>query len=170
MRNLLSTSMPGVWENGVVRFLPTLGGERHVANAINGRGVIVGSSEDVNLDTYAVTWGAQIGKLASLTPPAGQHTHSEANDNNNKGFVVGYSVGPDGFQHAMLWANGAVIDLNTVLHAQYSIASGINSSDQVVGSATLPGKTSRGFLYEDGTVQWLGSLGRWWYRGQRDQQ
>ena len=147
-----------VWEAGVLRILPTLGGEQHMAHAINNRGAIVGSSQDSNSARHAVVWGRFLNQLGDLTPPVDEAAESEAFDLNNKGYVVGYSRAADGFRHAVLWAFGT-IDLNAVLGTQSSVATAINSSDVVVGYGNMPGKPRQAFKYEEGTVMWLGDLG-----------
>ena len=58
---------------------------------------------------------------------------------NNRGDVSATSASPDGsFVRAFLWRKGERTPLGA-LGGSFSIAVGINQTDQVVGSATLPG-------------------------------
>jgi probable HAF family extracellular repeat protein len=69
--------------------------------------------------------------------------------------------------HAVLWRNGRMIDLGTLEGGYESYATGVNSNGQVTGSAvnTIPdpfspfGLQNRGFLWQDGRMHDLGTLG-----------
>ncbi|RZI70325.1 MAG: PEP-CTERM sorting domain-containing protein, partial [Rubrivivax sp.] len=91
----------------------------------------------------AMLWeGGGYTVLASLGGTSGW-----ANDINEAGQIVGYSEGPgNGFAHATLWDNGAVIDLDPT--GSYSTAEGINDQGQVVGSREFGWQAMR---WADGT-------------------
>jgi probable HAF family extracellular repeat protein len=69
--------------------------------------------------------------------------------------------------HAVLWRNGRMIDLGTLEGGYESYATGVDNRGQVTGSAvnTIPdpfspfGLQNRGFLWQDGTMRDLGTLG-----------
>jgi len=136
----------------------TLGGNKSSSNDINESGVIVGRAElddnsvmafkfDIANDTALVP----LGVLVDTTPG------SVANGINDLGQIVGFSVsGPSSTPtlpieptHAVLFENGALIDLNEQIDCSLgwtlSLAKDINNAGQIVGSGVLNGET-HGFL------------------------
>jgi probable HAF family extracellular repeat protein len=97
---------------------------------------------------------------------------------NDTGQIVGFSengmidplIGFPEFR-AVLWKNGGITDLGTLAGGYESIANAVNNRGQVVGFATnttpdpfsffpFPGATqSRAFLWQEGAMQDLGTLG-----------
>lgn len=71
--------------------------------------------------------------------------------------------------HAVLWQNGSITDLGTLEGGNESVANAVNKKGQVVGlfannvadqySMFIPGFQSRAFLWQDGVMQDLGTLG-----------
>ena len=92
------------------------------------------------------------------TLPGG--TFSEANDINNRGWVVGVSGqgSGEGLGHAFLWRDGRMLDLGT-LGGEESGANGINDRGWVVGAAATGGSAVHAFLWRDGRMLDLGTLG-----------
>lgn len=84
---------------------------------------------------------------------------SVANDINDLGQVVGYSMTSTGETHAFLYSAGSMVDLGT-LGGNLSQASGINNSGQIVGFSRIDGLgTTRAFVFAGGTMAEVGTLG-----------
>jgi len=123
-----------LWRNGQMTDLGV--GE---AKAINNTGVIAGRG---NLN--AVVWKYDIGnpnkapKIQQLPIPAGffSATSTAVNDSSD---VVGYAGSPNIDSHAVLWRDGMAIDLGVWPGGHYSVANGINSLGQIVGTGTVAG-------------------------------
>jgi probable HAF family extracellular repeat protein len=147
-----------LWDNGIPTALATLPGERfNSAQAINNRGVAVGSStdDDVRLSYFnAVGWHSPT--AAATTFAGGSHAFGI----NDLGQVVGAS-GKGLFTRATLWSGSSSTDLGSIT-GSYSIARAINNSGQVVGESTighdLDGPTHAA-LWFGGAVTDLGTLG-----------
>jgi probable HAF family extracellular repeat protein len=77
---------------------------------------------------------------------------------NSSGQVAGFSVSPDGRQHALLYDGSGVRDLGT-LGGDHSDATAINASGQVVGWAQNPSGQTHAFLYDGAAMRDLGTLG-----------
>ena len=90
---------------------------------------------------------------------------SRANDINDSGQIVGYSVklmpGPINPTRGFIWANGSMADLgsldNNPLSATY--AAGINEFGQVVGMSRSNSSIGNAFIWENGQMTNLGSIG-----------
>jgi probable HAF family extracellular repeat protein len=108
--------------------IPTLGGQRSNATAINASGQVVGSSEPFfNGPQRAFLW-----QSGAATPPLDLGTlggsSSFASAVNERGQVVGYSYLPgNSVSHGFLWQSGAMADLGG------AYPRGINATGQVVG-------------------------------------
>lgn len=105
------------WNGTALTGLGDLGGRRSEATAISDTGWIAGWSETqfiLPIDTstsHAVLWKGNTVAI-DLGTLQGVNGYSVANGINNSGQVVGDSGASDGRLHAMLWQNGAMIDLN----------------------------------------------------------
>src|ERR1700722_5945224 len=75
---------------------------------------------------------------------------------NDSGAVVGCAASPDGHEHAFLYSNGTLNDLN-MPGWKNSHAKDINSQGQVVGSFNLEEGQLRAFLYSNGEMKDLGA-------------
>jgi len=151
---------------------------------INSRGTAVGLAETTTPDPYAPNcfdseclvahafeW--QKGKLTDLGALPGVN-NSGANWISESGLIAGGSEngtidpllgGPE--HHAVLWEKGQIIDLGTLGGGYESTAWTVNSRGQVAGDSLnlVPdpfnpaGTQERTFLWQDGAMQDLGTLG-----------
>jgi probable HAF family extracellular repeat protein len=152
---------------------------------LNDRGMIVGSAATSEADphgdpncflpdcflSHAFRWEG--GVLTDLGTIPGNNS-SRANAINARGWVAGFSEtggidpltgGPAG--HAVLWKDGEMVDLGT-LGGLESAAVYVNNGGQVVGMATSDavfdsvsflGAALHPFLWQDGVMRDLGTLG-----------
>jgi probable HAF family extracellular repeat protein len=92
----------------------------------------------------------------------GDYLVSSATGFNNSGQVVGYANGQYQSQYAYLWENNIWTYLGTLPGPglDYSVASDINNSSQIIGySFTLgPGSSRRGWIWENDVMTDLGTL------------
>jgi probable HAF family extracellular repeat protein len=178
-------SLGFVWQDGHMTSLPAppgaLGGG---ATSINDAGQVVGWAtfpiEDVYgaamdsakrsarattilpLPRRAVRWEpAEGGWQVSELPGLGDG-ESQANDINQSGQIVGWSVLPDFGRRAVLWDGEEIRDLGT-LGGDWSEALATNDAGDVVGSADVPGDGGvpawHAFLWRDRQTHDLGTLG-----------
>jgi probable HAF family extracellular repeat protein len=137
-----------VWEEGVMRPLPTLGGHNGFATGANNRRQVVGWAENTVHDPtcappqvlqfHAVVWGPEHDQIRQLPPLPGD-TSGAATAINDKGEVVGISgicdqaVGRLTAAHAVLWHDGTVIDLGNLGGDAWNTPMAINQHGDVVG-------------------------------------
>ena len=121
--------------------LGTLGGTYSTASDVNSNGQVIGYSSltgDQQYDAFVFSAGTMT-DLGVL--PGGNTSYPFAI--NNLGQIVGYSSVSDGSLHAVLWQNGQVTDLNTLVPTNsgwvLSYAQFINDAGRIVGSGTLNG-------------------------------
>jgi probable HAF family extracellular repeat protein len=142
-----------VWERGVMRKLPTLGGTHGFATGTNNRGQTVGWAENTVHDATcnlpqvlqfrAVIWGPGKDDMKELPPLPGD-TSTAATAINDRGQVVGISgdcanaVGGFSARHAVLWENGSVTDLGNIGGVAWNTPMAINQHGVVVGFANIP--------------------------------
>jgi probable HAF family extracellular repeat protein len=172
-----------VWQNGVMRELPTLGGNHGFAAGVNNKGLVVGwaetpvhdptcsSSSNQVLQFRAVVWDPKNGsggkiKMRELYPFHGDST-SAATAINDSGQVVGISgdcdqaVGRYSARHAVLWdRNGKVTEIPNLGGTSWHTPMDINSHGDVVGfsNPAEPGDEvgdfiSRAFLWINGAAK-----------------
>jgi probable HAF family extracellular repeat protein len=146
-------SRAAMWNGTIATVLPLLTPELTYANsaatAINDAGLVAGQSDiyipGLGTFKHATLWkDGQAIDLGALIGLYGSKSNSSfAYGINEAGFVVGASdtiYGED--QHAMLWANGAMTDLNSLLDQQaagagwlLTSAYDINDNGWIVGQA-----------------------------------
>jgi probable HAF family extracellular repeat protein len=168
-----------VWKDGVIRPLPTLGGNNALAfGGANDQGQIVGTAENATrdstcqapqiLDWVAVVWGPNYGQVHELPLLPGDSVGA-ATAINDEGQVVGgsgscgLSAGPGpsfaDIEHALLWQGGSPVNLGSLGGAMNNVAVAINDRRQVVGFSDLPGDlTAHAFLWQNGVMSDLGTL------------
>lgn len=151
-----------LWENGEVTDLGNFGGNGGPAGnagnhacAINNRSQVVGHSElGDSLDSpyHAFLWTRERGKMLDLGTLPGDFA-SAAIGINDRGEVVGLSVGPSPNYNsrAILWENGVMTDLNTLIAGNPSglylaIAVSINVGGEIVGVAGASDGSIHSFL------------------------
>jgi len=137
-----------VWEDGMMKALPTLGGNQGFATGVNSSGKVVGWAETPVLDPTckapqklqfrAVMWEARKGTMRELKPLPGDST-SAATAINNAGQAVGISgdcdiaVGQLSAKHAVLWENGTVINIGDLGGDAWHTPMDMNDAADVVG-------------------------------------
>ena len=149
-----------LWHSsGVGSWFADLGGERTFAYAINNNGKVAGYAEDANETKHPVTWTdgvlTELPLLRGSSPGWGGGGKALGLDDRRG--VVGFSPAADG-QHAVLWVNGKANDLNRILGSVSSVANAINNKGQIIGSAYFADGRYEAFLYQGGTVQFLGTM------------
>ena len=157
------TCRPFIWQNSIMRALPTLGGNNGLGSAINNRGQIAGQAE-----TAAVDAGCPPHRIALPTlwirgrpqelPTIGGDRDGIAYGINDFGEAVGYTGTCTAEAHAVLWHDGVAIALPNLGSANFSIALGINNLGQIVGHSSPDGTVIYAVLWENGTVRNLGKL------------
>jgi probable HAF family extracellular repeat protein len=163
---------PVVWEKGVIRELPTFGGDPDgVAQQINDNGEVVGGSGTCatfntnflyNLvPVHALLWekgkATDLGNLGGQTGQAGGNI---AYDINNQGQVVGNSdLAGDTTFDAFLWTKRTGMkDLGTLSGDVASVSLSINDAGSVVGASLDANFDPRAFLWEKGVMTDLNTL------------
>ena len=156
-----------VLANGVLRMIPSFGGDWSRAAAINRSGQVVGTAATADGNWANPVTRAFVFKdktMRSLGTLGGER--SGANDINDAGQVVGYSAiedtGESGEQllHPFLYSSGTMRDLGT-LGGSEGIANGINNAGAVVGTAaagTPEESAEHAFLVAGGAMVDLNSV------------
>ncbi len=146
-----------LYHNGVLSDLGNMGGggtfSEAFGTAINNSGLIVGSGNlsEQGPDHAFYYSGGAFHDMGTLN---GGY-QSGASGVNSSGEIVGYSwLGNNGNNTAaFLYANGSMIDLNTLLPNnsgwQLATANGINDSGLIVGTGTINGQT-HGYILDRG--------------------
>jgi len=144
--------------------LGTLGGSESFAYAINDRGEIVGSSRLAgNNSTHGFVFGS--GTMKDLNPlNSGDVQTVGPSDINNRGTVASGFI-RDGVYSAAIFdtRSGEVTPLGSLGGVAFGsfngTATSINDAGEVVGYSYVDDLTRHAFLYQNGVMRDLGSLG-----------
>jgi len=151
--NVVTGAVATLNEGGMITPLGTLGGSRSVAFGLDDAGRVVGWADLPGDATYhAFAW--ESGNMRDLGTLGG--LFSLASTAHAGGPVVGWSTTPsgtpgvDGPQHAFVYANDAMADLNALVPADsgwevLTNATAVNASGQIAGIGTIGGQI-RAFL------------------------
>ncbi len=162
--NLTGNTCVGfVWENGMMRPLPTLGGPNGFAAGANNLGQITGWAENMVHDTrcvapqvlqfHPVVWGPRNDSIHEL-PLIANDSSGAATGINDRGQAIGISgicdqaVGRYTAAHAVIWENGRVSDIGgSQFDAPYwNTPMAINERGDVAGFAGTPGDIDANLL------------------------
>jgi probable HAF family extracellular repeat protein len=131
--------------------LGSISGFTGVATAINDSGVAVGISYLSSGLRHGFAY--RNGAISDLGSLGG---YSGALAINSAGTAVGFaSDSPNGFQRAVIWNNGSILDISNGFESQ---ARAINLSGQVVGETTTSAGNDEAFLWNNGASENLGTL------------
>jgi probable HAF family extracellular repeat protein len=140
-----------LWQNGRVIDLGSLGGTAdNLPSDINNRGEIVGESDIAgNTHHHAFLWRS--GAISDLGTLPGD-VDSSASSINNKGQIAGFSFDVNGNPRAVLWSDGVMWDLNTLVPPRTGLllqeSLGINDRGEIAGFGCVKcdGTDQRAFL------------------------
>jgi probable HAF family extracellular repeat protein len=152
----LPTIHPFLWTGEKMVDLQSLGGAIAVANGINNRGQVGGSSTlSGDVIVHAFLWNK--GQLTDLGNLGGNNL--EAIGFSSSGAIVGKADLPGSqTHHAFLAKVGTMTDLGTQDGDPCSVAVGVNSRGQVVGGSTDCFNFLHAFLWENGHMIDLNSF------------
>lgn len=113
---------------------------------INNLGAVVGSLDQYYFNTAFLFSGGVMTDLGNLYGPLIMDpTFSSASAINEQGWVVGSSLTMNDGNHAFLYTDGSMLDLNSLLLPNsgwvLTDAQDINESGQIVGTGTINGQT-----------------------------
>lgn len=159
----------GIYSGGQFHSLGALGGRYSQASGISDDGQVTGSFALMSDSNSQHAFLYSKGQMSDLGTLGGVNSHGLGV--NNKSQVTGYSEVDhklrDEVQHAFIYTNGKMIDL-APLSAPYSKGTSINEHGQITGFASVlfvspegygVGFIDHAFIYSDGKVTDLGSLG-----------
>jgi len=142
------TFHPFLWSNGMLTDLGTFGGDNGASNWLNDAGDIVGQADFPGGQTHAFLWKNNV--MTDLGTLPGDAC-SFALGINPRGQVVGGSAPCDfSIQHGFLWENGAIYNLNDLIHPASDLLlrfpNFINDRGEIGGTGILPNGDLRAFL------------------------
>jgi len=136
-----------LWDkNGVPINLGSLGGTFNVPAAINNRGDVAGASQSsLDGNIHAFLWSRSTGMQdLGLFPGSVVTAAPCCNTINNSGQIALNSVDAMGNMKALLWQNGKMYDLNTLIPAGspwlLQSSSSINDAGEIAGQGLIHGE------------------------------
>jgi len=121
--------------------LGTLGGRTSAANGINQLGQVVGQAQTINGDMRAFLYTA--GQMTNLGSPRATGGASSAYSVNASGQAIGYYTVPgDSTRRPILFSNGTIIDINTLLPELTEVDGNViylNDAGQIAGTGKING-------------------------------
>ena len=106
---------------------------------------------------------ATLGPLAFVLQAAETHLVDLPNDAHRGGFTFNTAIGPprssEPLRDLVPLTSIPLLDLGTLPPADQSVAQAVNEAGQVVGGSTADAPWTHGFLWDNGTMTDLGSLG-----------
>jgi probable HAF family extracellular repeat protein len=145
------------WSAGVLTKLPSLGGKRTVAVAVNDAGVIIGVSHLPRTQGgHAVKWVdgvlVDLGGLG-YTNYYGDATYAI----NTAGWIAGSCATEGNNPRGCIWHDGVIDELST-LDGPWSVAYGINDHNVVVGRSAYPNTAGHAVIWKKGVIADLNEL------------
>jgi probable HAF family extracellular repeat protein len=159
------TCRAAFWSNGTLTQLPTLGGGNAIGFNLNSRGQMVGVSETVTRDANCkapqafnmapAMWSGNGIQALPLLPGDTSGFALVINDKGEAvggtgscGDIVASATGLLASARAVLWRNGAAIDLGSLFGAPGSVAVSINNRTEIIGGSPAPdGMNTIGFVW-----------------------
>jgi probable HAF family extracellular repeat protein len=137
-----------LWErDGTPIDLGSLGGPFAGASAINDRGDVSGTAATADGSVRPFLWTPESRTLLQLNPPEGFPVaiNGCCKTINDRREIVGFMFNADfSQQHAFLWKDGVMVDLNDVIPKgsrwMLQSAAGINASGQIAGQGLINGE------------------------------
>ncbi len=150
-----------LYRNGTMTDLGTLpGGSLSQAHAINNHGEIVGGADTVDFAFHVFL--SRNGTMSDLAVRVGDSSSFSSafgiNDSRQVAVDTIVSTVNGSQQHAVLYIGSTIQDLGVLKGHNFSFVRGINNSGQIVGGSSN-GDTTRAFLYRNGKMKDLGTLG-----------
>jgi probable HAF family extracellular repeat protein len=139
-----------LWRRGRIIDLGTLGGLYSRARDINGHGDVIGESRTATDTVHAFRW--RNGRMIDLGTLPG-YENSYATAVNDRGAVLGFSVG-EGAGRPTLWRpDGTKVDLGELTGMDNVL--GLDDTGRFVGSVSLDGMNSAPALWSAGRLTML---------------
>ncbi len=149
----------GIWTNGTLVDIGTLGASNDFPSDINDHGMVTGYGSTLSNNTRAFIYDGEAITALRMIPGYGGST--VANAINESGQVVGHSFSANNSQHATLWNGFEVYDLNDFLGANSKSAGwvltnalDINDHGWIVGEMknTISGEQHAFLLSSDNPI------------------